>query len=125
MLSSSSTGDRTNDIVSISRIPELPWQNVGMDLFDWKTSTYLTNIDYYSRFIDVVKVNRLTAEELIRHCKSMFARHGLPEVVISDNGGHGPQLDSGAFCKFSQNYQFNHTSSSPTTVGEAEKQNEL
>ena len=118
MMSSSSTGDRTNDIVSISRIT---MAKVGMDLFDWKRITYLIIVDYYSQFIEVEKLSRLTTEEVIRHCKSMFARHGIPEVVISDNG---PQFDFGAFRKFSRDYQFNHTTSSPYYPqgnGEAER----
>ena len=27
---------------------ELPWQNIGMDLFDWKKLAYLIIVDYYS-----------------------------------------------------------------------------
>ena len=41
----------------------------------------------------------MTAEVVIRHCKSVFARHGIPEEDITDNG---PQLDSRAFHKLSR-----------------------
>ena len=81
-----------------------------MDLFDWKKVAYLIIVHYYSRFVEIAKLNKTTAEEVVRHCKSIFARHGIPEEVISDNG---PQFDSGAFRKFSRDYQFHHATSSP------------
>ena len=43
------------------------------------------------------------------HLKSIFARHGLPEVVTSDNG---PQCASKAFEEFSKEYEFEHVTSS-------------
>ena len=82
----------------LSLFPELPWQKIGMDLFEWKKVTYLIIIDCYSQFIEVAKLNRMTAKEAIRHCKNVFARHGIPEEVITNNG---PQFDSRAFHKFS------------------------
>ena len=38
-------------------LPDLPWQKVGTDLFEWKRSTYLPIIDYYSCWIDVAMVD--------------------------------------------------------------------
>ena len=67
-------------------------------------------VDYYSRFIEVVKLNRTTATEVINRTKTIFARHGIPEVVFSDNG---PQYSAEEYEKFSQDYQFEHKTSSP------------
>lgn len=58
---------------------------------------------------------------MIRHTKSIFARHGIPELVISDNG---PQYASDAYEQFSKEYQFQHETSSPyfpQSNGEAER----
>ena len=38
-------------------LPSLPWQKVGTDLFEWKTLVYLLIIDYYSRWIEVAKLD--------------------------------------------------------------------
>ena len=33
--------------------PEYPWQKVAIDLFEWKKTTYVLVVDYYSRYIEV------------------------------------------------------------------------
>ena len=93
-----------------SEFPELPWQKVGMDLFEWKKISYLLIVDYYSRYIEIAKLTNVTAEEVIRHTKSIFTRHGIPEVVFSDNS---PQFGADVFTNFAQHYQFKHITSSP------------
>ena len=66
--------------------PDFPWQRVGTDLFEWKGSPYLLVVDYYSRYIEVAKLSATTADSVITHMKSIFARHGIPETVGSDSG---------------------------------------
>ena len=51
-----------------------------------------------------------TSASIIKALKSIFARHGIPSVLFSDNG---PQFNSTAFKEFSSLYHFQHTSSSP------------
>ena len=104
-----------------SNFPETPWQRVGTHLFEMKGHSYLLIVDYYSRYIEVARLNRTTAEEVILHTKSIFARHGIPEVVVSDNG---PQYSSEAYANFARKFQFEHITSSPhypQSNGEAER----
>ena len=93
-----------------TELPQLPWQKVAMDLFEWKKKTYLLIVDYYSRYIEIALLNRLTSEEVVAHCQSIFARHRIPEQVVSDNG---PQFAAEAFQVFAQSYGFDHVTSSP------------
>ena len=65
-----------------------------MDLFKWQKLVYLIIVDYYSRFIEITKLAKTTAEALIQHCKNIFSRHGIPKEVATDNGS---QVDSSAF----------------------------
>ena len=58
-------------------------------------------VNHYSHFIEVARLNRTTAEEVIRHTKSIFTRHGIPEVVISDND---PQYSVDAYEQFAKEY---------------------
>ena len=62
--------------------PDLLWQRGGTDLFDWKGSSYLLVVDYYSRFIEVAKLSITTADSVIIHMKSIFARHGIADSSI-------------------------------------------
>ena len=101
--------------------PELPWQKVATDLFEWKHEHYLLIVDYYSRYIETALLKQTSAEEVIKHTKSIFARLSIPEVVISDNG---PQYSSRAYADFAVGYQFKHVTSSPyhpQSNGEAER----
>ena len=89
-------------------------------MFEWKKTEYLLVVDYYSRFIEVSKLTSTTAS-VITHLKSIFARHGIPQVVVSDNG---PQYSAAAFSEFSKEYAFEHCTSSPKfpqANGEAER----
>ena len=104
-----------------SKLPQLPWQKVGTDLFEWNKSDYLLVVDYYSRWIEVAKLNSPTAQEVIKHTSSMFARHGIPEIVVSDNG---PQFSAELYATFAKDYGFEHITSSPLYPqgnGEAER----
>ena len=104
-----------------SPFPDRPWQKVASDLFEWKGSTYLLIVDYFSRYFEIAKLSGETSGEVIRHTKSVFARHGIPEELISDNG---PQYSSTLFHKFAQESGFVHTTSSPKypqSNGEAER----
>ena len=53
--------------------------------------------------------------------KTVFARHGIPETLRTDNG---PQFNSQQSAKFAKQYDFTHTTSSPhfpANNGQAEK----
>ena len=62
-----------------------------------------------------------TSNDVIIQLKSIFARHGIPQEVCSDNG---PQFSSSMFKKFSKEYKFSHITSSPrypASNGKAER----
>ena len=62
-----------------------------------------------------------TSNDVITRLKSIFACHSIPQEVRSDNG---PQFSSNMFKKFSEDYNFTHTTSSPrypASNGEAER----
>ncbi|UYV61036.1 K02A2.6-like, partial [Cordylochernes scorpioides] len=94
-----------------TNFPTRPWQKIGMDLFKFENKWYLVVIDYYSRFPEMIQLDRLAANVVVRSCKSIFARHGIPETVVSDNGTQfGAARD---FANFARQYGFTHVTSSP------------
>ncbi|UYV70256.1 K02A2.6-like, partial [Cordylochernes scorpioides] len=92
-----------------SELPNCPWEKVGVDLFTLKGQNYLLIADYYSRYPEIARLEDITSASVIVHCKSIFARHGIPLEVRSDNG---PQFGS-LFKEFAHEYGFTHVTSSP------------
>ena len=67
--------------------------------------------DYYSRYPEVAQLGQDTSSaEVISHMKGIFARHSIPETVISDNG---PQYASHEFKEFARDYKFRSVTASP------------
>ena len=91
-------------------VPSRPWQKVGTDLFTLGSKTYLVTVDYYSRYFEVDELQSTTSTAIIRKLSAHFARHGIPEIVVSDNG---PQYSAEEFKTFANNWDFKHVTSSP------------
>ena len=86
--------------IKAHEIPERPWQILGTDLFELDRQHYLVLVDYYSKFFEVSKVNGTGIEYTINALKQHFARHGIGEKLISDNG---PSYASQRFAEFAKN----------------------
>ncbi len=92
------------------KAPEIPWEKVGVDLFELNRQTFLIAVDYYSGLFEVEDMTSTVASRVITVLKSGFARHGIPITVMSDNG---PPFNSESFHEFSEEWDFNHITSSP------------
>ena len=79
-------------------------------MFFFDGRQYLITVDYYSSFFEVDKLDMTDSRTVIAKLKMHFSRHGIPEVVISDNG---PQYSSAEFAKFANDWHFQHITSSP------------
>ena len=91
--------------------PSCAWQIVGTDLFVINRETYLLVSDYYSKFPFVYVIQSpVTSTAVIAKMMSLFAEQGVPQRVISDNGGH---LSSDAFRWFADQWCFEHVTPSP------------
>ena len=81
-----------------------------MNLFEYGGRTYLITVDYYSRWVEIKLLTTQTAKSVITAAKELFATHGIPDIVISDNG---PCFSTVPFQEFAAKYGFLHTTSSP------------
>ena len=102
-------------------IPSRPWTKLGADLMEFKGKHYLLCVDYYSKYPEIALLPSLSSASTISAFKSMFARHGIPMEVVSDNG---PQFACASFRDFAKEWDFIHTTSSPRypqSNGEAER----
>lgn len=90
--------------------PGRPWQKCGADLFMLGSKTYLLVVDYMSRYVEIALLSPTRSNDVILHLKSIFARHGICETLVTDNG---PQFSGAAFAEFAESYGFHHVTSSP------------
>ena len=94
----------------ITSVPHLPWQRVGVDIASWGGKDYLITADYHSNFFEVDILQDLQATTVITKLKNQFARHGIPECVVSDNG---PQFTAQKFREFTNKWAITHETISP------------
>ena len=88
-------------------LPKHPWEKVATDLFQLNS---LLVVDYFLRYPEVIKLSSTTSKAVISSLKTIFSRHGVPQVLMSDNG---PQFDSSEIKEFAATYAFKHITSSP------------
>ena len=63
-----------------------PWAKVGADLCDSQGRTLLVVCNYFSGFTEVERLQSTTSNAVSRVLKVLFARYGIPNVLVSDNG---------------------------------------
>ena len=102
-------------------IPDRPWSRVATDLFSLKSKDYIVLVDYYSDYIEVSPLTDTTSSSIIKFLKVQFSRHGIPDVLVSDNG---PQYISNEFVQFANEGELRHVSSSPHHQKANGKQNQ-
>lgn len=78
--------------------PTRPWYRLHLDhLGPFANSQYLVVIDAHSKWIEVCKVSSTNAEITIKQLRDIFARFGLPNEIVTDNG---PAFISEKFSEF-------------------------
>ena len=88
-----------------------PCSKVGAELCQLEGRTLLVISAYYSNFIEVARITAITARNIIKEVKAVFARFGIPEILATDNR---PQFASSEFSVFARKWEFKHVTSSST-----------
>ena len=91
-------------------MPTRAWQKVGSDIFSIFDRNYLLLVDYFSDFIEIDFLPDIRARTVIHKTKAHFARHGIPELLITDSG---TQYTADEFANFAKQWNFRHHPSSP------------
>ena len=53
-------------------IPLFPWQIVASDVLEHKNQNYLVVIDYYSKYIETLRLNNKTSNDIVRCLNELF-----------------------------------------------------
>ena len=87
-----------------------PWFKLGSDIFEVKGKYYIVVADYYSRFPYVKQLTNITPRSIINVFKTLFADHGICEILCTDNG---PSYVSKEFTTFLNDCSIRHITSDP------------
>ena len=82
---------------------------MGADVLTYQSKDYLLVVDYYSKYPEVVEIEDKTATTIVTKMKEVLTRHGIPEELMSDN----MPFDSQEFRRFTRNWGFKQSTSSP------------
>ena len=91
------------------KVPLLPWQKLGADIFEYGGNAYLLIVDYFSKYPEVCLLQGKSASAAISHFRTVFARHGLPDILVTDN----MPFDSSEMRTFAADCGFAINTSSP------------
>ena len=102
--------------------PNKPWSRVHIDFAGpFLNKFFLVIVDAYSKWPEVIEMNSSTTTKTVDALRHVFAIHGLPEQLVSDNGA---QFVSDEFSQFMKQNGIKHLRSAPyhpATNGLAER----
>ena len=91
--------------------PDRPWSRLHIDhAGPFLGKTFLVVVDSHSKWLDVMPVPSATSQTTIQKLQSIFATHGLPEMLVSDNG---TAFTSTEFQEFVKQNGIRHVTSAP------------
>lgn len=114
--------DPAKQILKSWNWPENPWTRVHIDFFGpFMNRWCLIVVDSYSKWVECIDMGKnTTSKATIGVLKQIFARFGLPEILVSDNG---TAFVSGEFQLFLERNSIKHITSPvghPASNGQAE-----
>ena len=102
--------------------PQLPWTRLHIDYAGpFLGHMFLVVVDAHSKWMEVRPVKSATTAATVAILRSIFATHGIPELLVSDNGS---VFTSSDFKDFVRGSGIRHTTSAPyhpSTNGLAER----
>ena len=91
--------------------PQRPWIRLHLDYAGpFLGRMFLILVDAHSKWIEVHPVTTATSTITIEHLRMIFATHGLPEMLVTDNGS---VFTSSEFKDFTKRNGIRHVTSAP------------
>lgn len=68
-------------------VSDKPWRRIHIDYVGpWKRKMFLIQMDAYSKWTEAHAMSRSTSTVTIDCLRQSFSQHGIPEIIVSDNG---------------------------------------
>ena len=91
--------------------PTSPWKRIHIDFAGpFLDKMFLIVVDAHSKWPEVVQMSSTTTSKTVEVLQVLFAKYGLPEQLVSDNG---PQFTSEDFAYFMKANGIKHIRSAP------------
>ncbi|XP_070803581.1 uncharacterized protein, partial [Pituophis catenifer annectens] len=75
--------------------PQGPWSRIHIDFAGpFHGQTFMVIVDAFSKWLEIKLMKATTTDATIRELRQLFATHGLPDILVSDNG---PQFTATQF----------------------------
>ena len=102
--------------------PSKPWQRLHVDFAGpFMGEHFFILVDAHSKWPEVHRMNTVTASETVKVMRNIFATHGVPEEVVSDNGGQFVSEEFQLFLKNNNVRSIRSAPYHPSSNGEAER----
>lgn len=66
-------------------VPKFRFYKVGADILQYAADSYLIVVDYFSHWIEIIKIKDKTSESVTNSFQEIFTRFGYPKYLIADN----------------------------------------
>ena len=102
--------------------PDRPWTRLHVDYAGpFLGRMFLIMVDAHSKWLEIHAVSSATSAITIDKMRTVFATHGLPEIIVSDNGSVFTSSEFDSFCKKNGIKHITSSPYHPSTNGLAER----
>ncbi|XP_065315252.1 uncharacterized protein LOC135924132 [Gordionus sp. m RMFG-2023] len=98
-----------------------PWDRLHIYFFELDKKSYFLVVDSYSKWIEFEEVQGLTTKVVIKLLQKLWAKFGIPKIIVSDGG---PAFISENFKQFCNSIKIKHILTPPyhpSSNGQAER----
>ncbi|XP_034279660.2 uncharacterized protein K02A2.6-like [Pantherophis guttatus] len=102
--------------------PQGPWSRIHIDFAGpFHGQTFMVIVDAFSKWLEIKLMRATTTDAVIKELRQLFPTHGLPDVLVLDNG---PQFTATQFEGYLADLGVRHVLSAPfhpASNGQAER----
>ncbi|KRY52595.1 Transposon Tf2-9 polyprotein [Trichinella britovi] len=80
--------------------PNNPWSRLHIDFAGpFQGKTFLIVVDTFSKWLEVIPISEMSTRTVIEELHQLFATHGLPNTIVSDNAAQFLSVEFQQFLK--------------------------